>query len=210
MAGLGGRDGEVGCGLRKNVFRPFGPQFDPKARGTLPWIHRCSLHYGGLFCWVLVFSRPENKSTRGDTPGNSWWGCAVRFSKSRPSQTKKCHFHTRFHTFQTSLLKSIPVFRPGIRGNYFIIIKIRTPTKRFLKSISKSHIILPFWFIWNWKDKYVYTLPWFLRKPYSIPDRNGAKTIPFGAAHTYMTYVSKYPPPPQPPPTPTTRIQLVR
>ena len=130
---MGGRDGEVGCGLRKNVFRPFGPQFDPKARGTLPWIHRCSLHYGGLFCWVLVFSRPENKSTRGDTPGNSWWGCAVRFSKSRPSQTKKCHFHTRFHTFQTSLLKSIPVFRPGIGRNYFIITKIRTPTKRFLE-----------------------------------------------------------------------------
>ena len=202
---MGGRDGEVGCGLRKNVFRPFGPQFDPKARGTLPWIHHCSLHYGGLVCWVLVFIRPENKSTRGDTPGNSWWGCAVRFSKSRPSQTKKCHFHTRFHTFQTSLLKSIPVFRPGIRRNYFIIIKIRTPTKRFLKSISKSHIILPIWFVWNWNDTPVvssktiqlYSRPkWTFR---SFHTKTAQKWYPL-ERHivTWLIWVSTPPPPPPP------------
>ena len=49
---------------------------------------------------------------RGGTPGNSWRGCAARFSKSwtyfRP---KNVIFQTRF---QTRPLKSIPVFRPGL------------------------------------------------------------------------------------------------
>ena len=31
--------------------------------------------------------------------------------------------------------------------------------KGFLKSISNSHIILSFLFIWNWNDKYVHALP---------------------------------------------------
>ena len=207
---MGGRDGEVGCGLRKNVFRPFGPQFDPKARGTLPWIHRCSLHYGGLFCWVLVFSRPENKSTRGDTPGNSWWGCAVRFSKSRPSQTKKCHFHTRFHTFQTSLLKSIPVFRPGIRRNYFIIIKIRTPKKDFWNPFrNRILFFLSDSFGIERTNTFIHSRGSFenhtlfqtetAQKPYPL-ERH---------ILIWLMWVST-PPPPKPPSTPTTRIQLVR
>ena len=74
----------------------------------------------------------------------------------------------------------------------------------FLKSISNSHISLSLLLIWNWNDKYFYSLSWFPRKPYPIPgqngqslypfsDQNGAKTIPFGAAHTYVAYVRKYP-----------------
>ena len=46
----------------------------------------------------------------------------------------------------------------------------------------------------------------FPRKPYPIPDltgqsrypfseQNGPKTLPFGAAHTYMAYTREYPPP---------------
>ena len=73
----------------------------------------------------------------------------------------------------------------------------------FLKSISNSHISLSFLLIWNWNDKYFYSLSWFPRKPYPIPGQNGqglypfsgqnsAKTIPFGAAHTYVAYVRKY------------------
>ena len=31
---------------------------------------------------------------------------------------------------------------------------------------------------------------------YPISDQNGSKTIPFGAAHTYIPYIGEYPPPP--------------
>ena len=46
----------------------------------------------------------------GGTPGNSWWGCAAWFSKSRTLfQTRKSFF---FHTrFQALPLKSIPARR---------------------------------------------------------------------------------------------------
>ena len=30
---------------------------------------------------------------------------------------------------------------------------------------------------------------------YPISDQNGSKTIPFGAAHTYIPYIGEYPPP---------------
>ena len=31
---------------------------------------------------------------------------------------------------------------------------------------------------------------------YPFSDQNGPKTIPFGAAHTYIPYIGEYPPPP--------------
>ena len=31
---------------------------------------------------------------------------------------------------------------------------------------------------------------------YPIYDQNGSKTIPFGAAHTYIAHIREYPPPP--------------
>ena len=34
-----------------------------------------------------------------------------------------------------------------------------------------------------------------VHKPYPISDQNGRKTIPFGAAHTYIAYIRDYPPP---------------
>ena len=78
-----------------------------------------------------------------------------------------------------------------------------TKKKRFLN----SHISLSFLLIWNWKDKYVHTLPLSPRKPYPIPDQNGqslyhfsdqnsTKTLFFGAAHTYIAYIGEYPLPP--------------
>ena len=33
---------------------------------------------------------------------------------------------------------------------------------------------------------------------YPFSDQNGSKTIPFGAAHTYIPYIGEYPPPPPP------------
>ena len=70
--------------------------------------------------------------------------------------------------------------------------------------ILDTSLSLPF--IWSWKDKNVYTFPWFRWKPdlsdhngqnlYPFSDQNGSKTIPFGAAHTYIAYIGEYPPPP--------------
>ena len=37
---------------------------------------------------------------------------------------------------------------------------------------------------------------------YPFSDQKGAKTILFGAAHTYMAYIRECPPPPAPPATP--------
>ena len=82
-------------------------------------------------------------------------------------QTKKCYFpylfsdqtskiHTRFQT--------LPLGR-----NYVIITQSRAQTKNFFKRISNSHIsIQSLLFIWDLKDKYVYTLLQFPRK--TIPD----------------------------------------
>ena len=47
------------------------------------------------------------------TPGNSWWGCAARFSESWPYfRPKNVIFHTRFQT-RLALKSTIPIFRPG-------------------------------------------------------------------------------------------------
>ena len=116
-------------------------------------------------------------------------------------QTKKCNFlhpssdlaskiHTRFQTWRLR--------------NYFIITLIRTRTEK----ISRSHISLSFYlrgietmntFMHSYK---------FPREPYPIPDpsgqslypfsdQNGVRTLPLGAAHTYMAYIGEYPPPPR-------------
>ena len=41
---------------------------------------------------------------------------------------------------------------------------------------------------------------------YPISDQKCLKTAPFRAAHTYMAYISEYPPSPPPPPPPPPRI----
>ena len=83
-------------------------------------------------------------------------------------------------------------------------------TKQFFKSISNSNTFLSFLLIWNWNDKYAHTLQQFFEKPYPIPDQNGqsvypfsnqngAKTLPDGAAQTYIAYTREYHrPPPRP------------
>ena len=76
--------------------------------------------------------------------------------------------------------KSWPSFRP--KNGIF------TPV--FRPGISNSHISISFLFIWNVNNKYVHTctLPWFPRT------KKGPKTLPFGAAHTYIAYIRESPP----------------
>ena len=145
----------------------------------------------------------------GGTPVNSWWGCAARFYKSWPHfRPKYVIFHTRV---QTGPLKSIPFFRPALWEIMLSLLRLEGQQRDFLKAILNSHITLSILFIWNWHEKYVHTLPWFPRKLkpdldkngqnlYPFSDRNDAKTIPFGAADTYIAYISP-PPLPTPPPS---------
>ena len=61
-----------------------------------------------------------------------------------------------------------------------------------------SYITLSFLLIWNWIDKYVHAFPYSLESHYRIQTKLEAcaKTIPFGAAHTYKVNIREYPPPP--------------
>ena len=76
--------------------------------------------------------QPKKGSSRGSTPGNSWWGCAAWFSKSWPdSRPKNVIFRTRF---QTRPLNSILVFHTWpLGGNYVIITWIRAQTNKLIK-----------------------------------------------------------------------------
>ena len=141
-------------------------------------------------------------SSRRGIPGNSWWVCAAKFFESWPYfRPKKLIFHTRF---QTRPLKSIPVFRPGLKPEIMLsLLRLGRRQKKFSKSISNSHFPFSFLLIWNWNDKNVHTLPKFSPKPYPISDQNGqkvhpfsnqtgAKTLPDGAAHTYLACIREY------------------
>ena len=118
-----------------------------------------------FFSWKFYSSKLQMMSIRnsrnsllfwiyapGGTPGNSWWGCAARFSKFWPDfRPKNVIFHTRFRT-RPLKFQTLPLGR-----NYVIINKIRVQTKKFFKGISNSHIFLSF--LRNWKDKDVHTIP---------------------------------------------------
>ena len=93
---------------------------------------------------------------RGGTPGNFWWGCTARFSKSWPYFRPKTSFFTT-------------VFRPGLNPYPLLDLAFKklcphyldwnSNRKDFLKSMSKSFISLSFLLIWNWNNKYVRTFP---------------------------------------------------
>ena len=117
-------------------------------RGT-PWQF-------GMLPETLILSQTKIPKGVG-TPENSLWGCATRFSKSRPYfRPKNVIFHTRF---QNRSLKSTPfsdlAFRQKLRYHYLD----QSANKKFFQAISNSHISLSFLLIWNWKDKYFHTLP---------------------------------------------------
>ena len=87
----------------------------------------------------------------GGTPGNSWWGCAARFSKSLPDfGPKKYNFP---HPFSDQTSKIHTCFQTWPLGTNYVIV-----SKKFFKFISNSHSFLSFLLIWNWNDKYVHRL----------------------------------------------------
>ena len=113
----------------------------------------------------------------------------------------KMSFYTRF---QTRTLKSIPVSDLAFRQKLCHGSLDQSVNKKFIQMHFEFVYFYFFSFIWNWYEKYVYTLPLFARKPYSIPEKTlhpfseetGPETIPFGAAHSYMAYISGFSTPP--------------
>ena len=124
-------------------------------------------------------------------------------------QIKKCHFPHPFSDMEVVTKRNITrLHKTEIN---VIIAEIKTATKRFLEIHFEFEYYTSFSFIWNWNDEHIDIQPWFLRKPYPIPDQNGQNLYPFsdqncakalssGAAHTYMAYIRDYPPPPAPHP----------
>ena len=117
---------------------------------------------------------------------------------------KTFHFPCRFETWR---LRSITVFRPGAGRNYVTITWIRTPTKRFLKILVELAYYFLFMINLELKRQIRSSILVFPRKPYPNSDQtklgkvytrfqtpDGAKTRPFGAAHTSKANIRKYPP----------------
>ena len=142
----------------------------------------------------------------GGTSGNSWWGvCRPVLQILTLFQIKKCHFPHPFSDMEVVTKRNITrLHKTEIN---VIIAEIKTATKRFLEMHFEFEYYTSFSFIWNWNDAHIDIQPWFLRKPYPIPDQNGQNLYPFsdqncakalssGAAHTYMAYIRDYPPPP--------------
>ena len=70
------------------------------------------------------------------TPGNSWWRCATKFSKSWP------YFRWKNVIFHTRPLKSIPVFRPGLWAEIMLSLLRLERTQK--NSILQSHFQFAF------------------------------------------------------------------
>ena len=128
------------------------------------------------------------------------------------SDQKIVIFHTRF---QIWTLKSIPFFRLSVGRNYVIIfLRLECQQKDFLKSTSKNSRILLFLsysFGIETTNTFMHSLENHTRfqtkrsKVYTrFQTMQGAKTIPFRAAHTYKANgkcKGVTPPPPLSPPT---------
>ena len=139
---------------------------------------------------------------QGGIQGNSWWGCAAWFSNL------SC-FHTRFQTWP---LKSIPFIRPGVARNYVIItylVLIVNIYNIYNQNANKKKIHFEFayysFFLIHLKLKRQIrscpsripskTIPEFRpkwAKSILLSDLNGAKTIPFGVAHTHKANIREY------------------
>ena len=137
----------------------------------------------------------------GDTLGNPWSRCAVRFFKSWPSSTssdKKSNFPQPF-SHQTS--KSIPIFRPDLRQKLCYL---------YLAGRKQKFLQIPFEFAcFFFLSNPFFTMNTFKYSrsslenhtrfqtkmgkvpPFSV--QNGAKNLPDGAAHTYIAYIREYP-----------------
>ena len=82
-----------------------------------------------LISYILVRDKTFWSSIiPGDTPGNSWWGCAARFSKSCPD-------------FTAENVLSAPVFRPGARFSKVPIINGPGKLSPFTLKIEVSIVL---------------------------------------------------------------------
>ena len=131
----------------------------------------------------------------GGTPGNSLWECAAPVLQILTLfQTKRnVIFHTRF---QIRPLKSIPVFRPVLQAEIMSsLLRIELKQKISSNAFRFSHI--------NLFLSYSFGITTFIRSRGSLENhtrfrtnmgkvytlfqtKKGAKTIAFGAAHTYI------------------------
>ena len=148
----------------------------------------------------------------GGTPRNSRWGVPPGSPNPDPISDQKNVriFHTRFQTWRWSQNVTLHVYIKQKLCHHWRDQRLKRQQKYFLKSISNSHITLSFpsfgiettnTLIHNCSSVVNHTrFQTKMGKVYIVPfsDQNGAKTLPFGAAHTYMAYIREYPPPPPP------------
>ena len=84
---------------------------------------------------------------------------------------KNVIFHTRF---QTRTLKSISVFRPGLKAEIMLsLLKLERKQKNYSNQFSNSHISLSFLLIWNLNGKYVHALRSSLENHFRSQTRMG-------------------------------------
>lgn len=149
-----------------------------KIYATFSRLREFALH----FPTNLVCTKKGRPRGGGVTLGNSWWRCAVPFSKSlpyfRPKKFSDLAFiiHTRYQTWPPR--------------NCIMLER----QQRVFKSVLNSHITFSFLFIWNWNYQYVHTLPQNYTR-FQTETAPKPYPLPFGTANTYTAYISEYPPP---------------
>ena len=76
----------------------------------LSYYRKLTMHFiNAIFFYSSQFTSMLIQITPGGIPGNSWWVCAARFSKSWPYfRPKNVIFHTRFQT--RPLIKILQTF----------------------------------------------------------------------------------------------------
>ena len=76
--------------------------------------------------------------------------------------------------------KIISLVQTSVKGNVYLLLlgRLQDCMCKEVASSKKTNSRL------EWKNRY------------PIYDQNGWKTIPFGAAHTYIAHIKEYPPPP--------------
>ena len=165
----------------------------------------CSMYF---CCFVFVYSNSRHVVWMILwTVDKNWHETVGRVC--RPVVKIMTLFQKSKMSFSTSIFRSGPRFSKGpvtfpVQRPIFkiktIITWIKTPA-RFLKiQFESACYILSFFLILNWNDKLTYFIVhshFSLENHYTISDQNvkrlypfldqsGAKSIPFGAAHTHM------------------------
>ena len=137
---------------------------------------------GGAPIYSFKTANPQFPILGGGTPENSWQELGIPgpvLQILTLFQTKTVIFVTCFQTWS------------GLQEIKSSLLRLKRQQKQhFLKFVSNSHICLSFSFGRN--DKYFHTLTQFPIFPFS--GQNGAETIPFGAAHTFISYMGVAPP----------------